>query len=356
MQRPFDGPRLTALDRRRTLAGHGPPRRRTRCDRRGAGRGRRLPGPADRARDGRLGRRRARHRGRRAGRPRRPRGPRAPGPAAAHAPRDPGPDRLDQPGRAQPRLPAPHRAARGRLRRGDASTRCCPPCRGPPGSSTCATTWPAASPVPSRSARTSSATLGPAGHPREGADATWMRSPCLGQCERAPAALFTIAGDPPDPPRHGPAGRRRGILRGLEDPGTADRSGLADHEDTRPQPGAPRGPAPVRPPGRRPGPAPPGPRRAHRPDQPHGLPRQRRLPRAPDGHRDGASSHRWRRSSPPRSRAAAAPRSPPGGSGPRWPRRPVPPSTSSATRTRPSRARSRTARSSRRIRSASSRR
>ncbi len=38
--------------------------------------------------------------------------------------------------------------------------------------------------------------LGPAGHPRPGAERTWHRSPCLGQCERAPAALFTVAGDP----------------------------------------------------------------------------------------------------------------------------------------------------------------
>jgi NADH-quinone oxidoreductase subunit F len=41
------------------------------------------------------------------------------------------------------------------------------------------------------------AALGPAGHPAEGADTTWLRSPCLGQCERAPAALITQAGDPP---------------------------------------------------------------------------------------------------------------------------------------------------------------
>ena len=38
--------------------------------------------------------------------------------------------------------------------------------------------------------------LGPEGHPPDGAGATWFRSPCLGQCERAPAALFTVAGDP----------------------------------------------------------------------------------------------------------------------------------------------------------------
>jgi NADH-quinone oxidoreductase subunit F len=78
-------------------------------------------------------------------------------------------------------------------------------------------------------------TLGPAGHPREGASATWMRSPCLGQCERAPAALFTIAGDPPVRLATGPQGAS-GLQRGLEDPGTADRSGLAEHQDTRPSP------------------------------------------------------------------------------------------------------------------------
>jgi NADH-quinone oxidoreductase subunit F len=40
--------------------------------------------------------------------------------------------------------------------------------------------------------------LGPAGEPAgDGGDATWLRSPCLGQCERAPAALVTVAGDRP---------------------------------------------------------------------------------------------------------------------------------------------------------------
>jgi NADH-quinone oxidoreductase subunit F len=39
--------------------------------------------------------------------------------------------------------------------------------------------------------------LGPAGQPALDGGATWLRSPCLGQCERAPAALFTIAGEAP---------------------------------------------------------------------------------------------------------------------------------------------------------------
>jgi NADH-quinone oxidoreductase subunit F len=40
-------------------------------------------------------------------------------------------------------------------------------------------------------------TLGPAGEPAMDGGATWLRSPCLGRCERAPAALFTIAGETP---------------------------------------------------------------------------------------------------------------------------------------------------------------
>jgi NADH-quinone oxidoreductase subunit F len=40
------------------------------------------------------------------------------------------------------------------------------------------------------------AALGPEGESREG-HATWHRSPCLGLCERAPAALAVIAGHPP---------------------------------------------------------------------------------------------------------------------------------------------------------------
>jgi NADH-quinone oxidoreductase subunit F len=37
--------------------------------------------------------------------------------------------------------------------------------------------------------------LGPAGHAADGARATWFKSPCLGQCERAPAVLFQAAGE-----------------------------------------------------------------------------------------------------------------------------------------------------------------
>ena len=40
-------------------------------------------------------------------------------------------------------------------------------------------------------------TLGPPGAPANGHPTGWLRSPCLGQCERAPAALVTVAGETP---------------------------------------------------------------------------------------------------------------------------------------------------------------
>ena len=40
--------------------------------------------------------------------------------------------------------------------------------------------------------------LGPEDTVVQGESATWLRSPCLGQCDRAPAALLTVAGDAPE--------------------------------------------------------------------------------------------------------------------------------------------------------------
>jgi NADH-quinone oxidoreductase subunit F len=40
--------------------------------------------------------------------------------------------------------------------------------------------------------------LGPAGEPALGGEATWLRTPCLGRCERGPTALFTVAGLVPE--------------------------------------------------------------------------------------------------------------------------------------------------------------
>jgi NADH-quinone oxidoreductase subunit F len=42
-----------------------------------------------------------------------------------------------------------------------------------------------------------SARLGPEGRPSKDGRCLWMRSPCLGQCERAPAALVQVAGSEP---------------------------------------------------------------------------------------------------------------------------------------------------------------
>ncbi len=78
-------------------------------------------------------------------------------------------------------------------------------------------------------------TLGPAGHPKPGAEATWLRSPCIGQCERAPAALFTVAGDPPIRFSTGPLDGAA-ILGQLEQPKEADQTGLAAHLHTIPTP------------------------------------------------------------------------------------------------------------------------
>ena len=46
--------------------------------------------------------------------------------------------------------------------------------------------------------------IGPAGEPVRDGRATWLRSPCLGLCDRAPAAMFTIAGEHPATAAVGP--------------------------------------------------------------------------------------------------------------------------------------------------------
>ena len=255
--------------RRRTLGRHGPPRRRTRRDPGGACRHRRLPRPADRPGDERLGRRRARRRPSTAASPAAAtrRGP--PDLLLPDPPRDPGRGRLDQPGRPQPRLPAAHRPARRRVRRGLVLR-----------------------PVLHRAA----AGQGRPRVRRHGLPPRRRRADLRGPRARAgsgrPPARRRgrdLAAQPvPRPVRAGARrplhGRRAtrpsasprarcgatGLLRGLETRRTADRSGLAGAPDTRPA-RAPRRPAPVRPAGRRHRPAPPGPRGADRSDQPHRL-------------------------------------------------------------------------------------
>ena len=49
-------------------------------------------------------------------------------------------------------------------------------------------------------------TFGPAGRPTHDTAAGWLRSPCLGLCDRAPAALVTTAGDHPQAHQLAPVG------------------------------------------------------------------------------------------------------------------------------------------------------
>ena len=87
-------------------------------------------------------------------------------------------------------------------------------------------------------------TLGRPGEPARDGTMTWLRSPCLGQCERAPAALFTIAGETPRTFAVAPVDAA-GVVARLEDqpaepsarrlPATAER--LAEIRTSVPQAG-----------------------------------------------------------------------------------------------------------------------
>ena len=57
--------------------------------------------------------------------------------------------------------------------------------------------------------------LGPPGTAPPGRDATWMRSPCLGQCDRAPAVLVVAAGDPAERVVVAPAASADAVARAL---------------------------------------------------------------------------------------------------------------------------------------------
>ncbi len=67
-------------------------------------------------------------------------------------------------------------------------------------------------------------TLGPAGTPARDGTMTWLRSPCLGRCELAPAALLTVAGKSPVREELAPidavgiVGRLEGTLAGSKAP------------------------------------------------------------------------------------------------------------------------------------------
>jgi NADH-quinone oxidoreductase subunit F len=82
-------------------------------------------------------------------------------------------------------------------------------------------------------------TLGPPGTTRKGDGTAWMRSPCLGQCERAPAVLVTAAGESPRMTTLAPVERPETILDVLrEPPAAADTRARAAFPMTRSVPQA----------------------------------------------------------------------------------------------------------------------
>ncbi len=73
--------------------------------------------------------------------------------------------------------------------------------------------------------------LGPAGEPAADGRIGWLRSPCLGVCERAPAAMFTIAGEHPMREVAAPIDAA-GIIARLERPVAAARTADAPGADS----------------------------------------------------------------------------------------------------------------------------
>ena len=128
---------------------------------------------------------------------RRARGALAPAPAAARAALGAGARRLDQPGRAQPHRRAADGAAGRRLRRGDvlraAQRRAAPAAR----VHVCEDLACRCNGSQELIAQLEEH-LGAEGELNADGSATWLRSPCLGQCDRAPAAMLTLAGEQPE--------------------------------------------------------------------------------------------------------------------------------------------------------------
>ena len=120
---------------------------------------------------------------------------RAPRPAAAGAPRRAGANRLDQPGRAQPHLPAPDGARPPSSGGSSPSIICCPRSRARRSSRMSATTSRAAS--RRRSAlRIARAAIGPAGRPEE-RDGDVDAQPLSGSMRARPGGAATVAGEAP---------------------------------------------------------------------------------------------------------------------------------------------------------------
>jgi NADH-quinone oxidoreductase subunit F len=79
-------------------------------------------------------------------------------------------------------------------------------------------------------------TIGPEGAPGRDGQATWLRSPCLGVCERAPAAMVTVAGTEPSTTVAAPVDAA-GIAMRIGSNGQTGRTESLDH--AIPQAGSP---------------------------------------------------------------------------------------------------------------------
>jgi NADH-quinone oxidoreductase subunit F len=81
--------------------------------------------------------------------------------------------------------------------------------------------------------------VGPAGAAVRDGQIGWLRSPCLGLCERAPAAMFTVAGERPATYSVAPIDAA-GVVSRLEETGAAEASAAAsDARISVPQAGSP---------------------------------------------------------------------------------------------------------------------
>jgi NADH-quinone oxidoreductase subunit F len=77
--------------------------------------------------------------------------------------------------------------------------------------------------------------VGPAGEPARDGQVTWLRSPCLGLCDRAPAAMVTVAGEAPRTFSVGPvdAAGVTGVLESNGSPVAVGRAAVSKGDGAR---------------------------------------------------------------------------------------------------------------------------
>ena len=188
--------------------------------------------------------------------------------APARAPRGAEPRRVDQPRRRSVRVPQAHDPAGRGIRGGELlrplRTRATPAARHPR-----LHRHRLHVPRRHRARRGARTHRRPGGRAPGNGTSIWLESPCLGMCERAPAALVTRAGEDATNMRslRPRAADIVAALAGAESPGR--RRALVPQAASRP-------PAPAQ-------------DRQRRPGEPRQLPRRRRLRRAPPG------ASRWAR-------------------------------------------------------------